>query len=155
MTDYVRGSSSYTRLEIHLAFKVKYCHRVFDIPDFRKRCEQIFREVGAKEQVVIEEMGFDGDHVHMSWLMKVYHRADLLSKAFKGTSGRKLLREFPAIKRQYFWGSGLWSGVIYCDSMGKDPDAMKTYVRNQGKKPKDQRTVAEYLAGSCHQSIAS
>lgn len=155
MTDYVRGSSSYTRLELHLTFKAKYCHRVFDIPEFRKRCEQIFREVGAKEQVIIEELGFDGDHAHMVWLVKVYHRVDLLAKAFKGTSGRKLLREFPEVKRQYFWGSGLWSGVIYGDSIGKNPTDMKSYVRNQGRRAKGQKTVAEYLTGSCHQSIAS
>lgn len=154
MTDYVRGSSSYTRLEVHLTFKVKYCHKVFDIPRVRERCEQIFRDVGAKEQVVIEEMGFDGDHVHMVWLIKVYHRVDLLAKAFKGTSGRKLLGEFPELKRQYFWDSGLWSGVIYGDSIGKDPDDMKSYVRGQGQ-PEGQKTVAEYLVRSCHQSIAS
>jgi len=43
-----------------------------------------------------------------------------------------LLREFPEMKRKYFWGSGLWGGQVYFDSTGQDADHMRSYVRNQG-----------------------
>lgn len=144
---FVVGSSSYLRLEIHVTFKVKYCHRVFDITEFKNRCQEIFFAVAKEQNVDIEEIGFDGDHVHMVWLLRVYHRIDMVTKAFKGTSGRKLLDEFPLIKRECFWGSGLWSGVIYGDSMGREPEAMKSYVRNQEiKSSKNQKSLRDFSA---------
>ena len=144
MSEYIRGSSSFTRLEEHVTFKVKYCRRVFDCLEFQARCREIFRQVAEEQGVIIHEMGFDGDHVHMDWQFKPTHRLTDLAKAFKGTSGRKLLHEFPEIKSKYFWGSGLWSGVIFGDTVGKDPEQIRTYVRNQGEKAKNQRSVEEF-----------
>ena len=141
----IKGSSSITRLEAYVSFKVKYCHKVFDYVEFKKRCEEIFYKVAEKQDLIIEEMGFDRNHVHMTWLMRVYHRVDQLSKALKGTSGRKLLKEFPEIKKKYFWGSGLWSGVIYADSIGKDPIMMNNYVKNQGVSLKYQKTLKNFI----------
>src|SRR3989338_1412118 len=125
MEEFIRGSSSYVRLEVHVTFKVKYCHKVFDFVEFRTRCEQIFCEVAENEKVVVEEMGFDRDHVHMVWFIRVYHNLADLAKKFKGTSGRKLLKEFPYIKKRFFWGSGLWAGEIFCDTVGKEPTEIK------------------------------
>ena len=56
-----------------------------------------------------------------------------VAKALKGTSGRKLLKEFPYLKKKYFWGSGLWSPSIYFDSLGERTIVeMDNYARNQG-----------------------
>jgi len=40
------------------------------------------------------------------------------------------------MKSKYFWGSGLWSPMIYFDSIGQtgqDPERIANYVRNQGQ----------------------
>ena len=146
MTVYVKGSSSITRIELHVSFKTKYCHRAFDNKEFRERCEQLFMQVAEEQKVTVKELGFDGDHVHMIWVIKVWHRVDQLAKSFKGTTGRKLLHEFPNIKREYFWDSGLWSGVIFGDSVGKDPEQMGQYVRNQGRHaPRGVKPLASFV----------
>lgn len=74
------------------------------------------------------------------------------AKKLKGTSGRKLLNEFPHMKRKYFWGSGLWSPVVYFDSVGdQNSDEIGAYVRNQGKKKQGttldekQRSLMDFL----------
>ena len=133
----IKGSSSITRLEFHISFKVKYCHRVFDIPEIKRRCEQIFYSVSQKYKFLIKEIGFDGDHVHMIILTKITQSLDQVSKWLKGTSGYKILKEFPIIKKTYFWGSGLWSPVIYADAVGasgQNPERLHSYVKNQGKR---------------------
>ena len=132
MEDFHRGSSSITRIELHVSYKVKYCHKVFDITEFKTRCAEIFREVAKNLKVIIEEMGFDGDHMHMDIMMLHTQRLCDINKAFKGTSGAKLLKEFPEIKRKYFWGSGLWGKQAYGDSVGRDPTIIRNYVKNQG-----------------------
>jgi len=81
------------------------------------------------------EIGFDGDHVHMILLIRLSQNLDKISQLLKGTTGYQLLKEFPEIKQKYFWGSGLWSGMIYADAVGatgKNPEIVHQYVRNQG-----------------------
>lgn len=129
--NFMRGSSSYARIGVHVTFKVKYCHKVFDYEPLRTRCEAIFREVAAEQRVFIDELGFDSDHVHMVLYISVTHRIDHLAKSFKGRSGKMLLREFPWIKKKFFWGSGLWGAQIYADSVGNNQEDVVSYVRNQ------------------------
>ncbi len=135
--EFVRGSSSITRLEFHVSYKVKYCHEVFDFVEVKQRCQEIFFEVAALYRIQIIEMGFDGDHVHMDIQIRHTHRTCDVDKWFKGTSGAKLLKEFPNIKKKYFWGSGFWGKQTYWDAVGRDPEIIKNYVRNQGKQRKE------------------
>jgi putative transposase len=129
--EFIRGSSSYVRIKLHVTFKVKYCHKVFGLFNLKEECRDLFYEIAKGQGVVIEEIGFDEDHVHMVWAIRVTHHLDELAKAFKGTTGRKLLDRHPFIKKRYFWGSGLWSGVIFADSIGRNYEDMCRYVKNQ------------------------
>jgi putative transposase len=135
MANFVRGSSSIFRIEAHIGFKVKYAHNVFDIVEFRERCRELLLEAAAQIGVQLTVTGFDRNHVHMDMrLLRITLSIDYISKQLKGMSGRKLLAEFPEIKRKFFWGSGLWSPVIYCDSLGREPEQIREYIRNQGRK---------------------
>jgi putative transposase len=137
MADFVHGSSSIFRLEAHLSFKVKYCHDVFDIVEFKQRCSELLLEAAARMGVDITVHNYDRNHVHMdiSWAL-ITLSVDQIAKSLKGRTGRILLKEFPAIKKRFFWGSGMWSPVIYCDSLGREPEQIRDYIRNQGIKSK-------------------
>lgn len=125
-------SSSVGRNVLHLSFKVKYCHEIFNDPRVEKRCEEIFKEVSEAHRWVLREVGFDKNHVHITIDAGTKGPEDV-AKALKGTSGRKLLKEFPNLKKTYFWGSGLWSPTIYFDSLGERTIVeMDDYTRNQG-----------------------
>ncbi len=128
-------SSSVGCMDVHLRFKVKYCHKIFGDELVEKRCGEIFREVEAREGFKLREMGFDGDHAHVSVDMGPAHSVASISKLLKGTSGRKILKEFPYLKKRYFWGSGLWSPSCYFDSVGEiNSEEMDRYVLDQGEK---------------------
>jgi len=145
MSNFTGSSSSVCRLEAYVCFKVKYCHEVFDFMGFRSRCEQIFYSVAEQEGFSPNEMGFDRDHVHFILKWRIDQSISGVAKKLKGTSGKYLLREFPQIKKKYFYGSGLWSPTIYCDAVGRDPEQMTNYVRKQafhGKK--FQRSLTEF-----------
>ena len=125
-------SSSVGRNVLHLRFKAKYCHEIFNDMQVEKRCEEIFREVSEQKRWLLREIGFDRDHVHITIDAGTKGPEDV-AKALKGTSGKKLLKEFPYLKKKYFWGSGLWSPSIYFDSLGeKTIVEMDNYTRNQG-----------------------
>ena len=125
-------SSSVGRNVLHLRFKAKYCHEIFNDMQVEKRCEEIFREVSEQKRWLLREIGFDRDHVHITIDAGTKGPEDV-AKALKGTSGKKLLKEFPYLKKKYFWGSGLWSPSIYFDSLGERTIVeMDNYARNQG-----------------------
>ena len=125
-------SSSVGRNVLHLSFKTKYCNNIFNFPEVQKRCEEIFREVCEKRRWVLREIGFDQDHVHITIDAGTKGPEDV-AKALKGTAGKKLLKEFPYIKKTYFWGSRFWSPTIFFDSLGERTITdMDTYARNQG-----------------------
>ena len=143
-------SSAIGRAELHVSFKVKYCHKIFsEVPGVQERCDKIFREVAEKYKFAIHEVGFDKNHAHLSLDLGVKYSVMEVAKLLKGTSGYKLLEEFPKMKRKYFWGSGLWGGQIYFYSTGRDADQMRTYVRNQAgnkkKVPDGQTAITKYL----------
>ena len=107
----------------------------------QERCEEIFREVEGKHGFRLHEIGFDKNHVHLSIDLGVDYSVAGVAKLLKGTSGYKLLRAFPEMKRKYFWGSGMWGSQVYFDSTGQDADRMRVYVRNQvgGKSRGDEK----------------
>jgi len=136
--DYVSGnyaeirhhSSSVGRNVLHLRFKVKYCHEIFNDMEVEKRCEKIFRDVSETHRWVLREIGFDRNHVHITIDAGTNGPADV-AKALKGTSGRKLLTEFPHMKKKIFRGEvdcgiqqsistalvkeQLWRWIIMCE----------------------------------------
>ena len=143
--DSVSYSSMFGRLAAHVCFKVKFCHRIFDDARVKNRCEQIFRSVAETHGFGIDTMGFDGDHVHAAIDFGPSRCPEQVSKLLKGTSAKFLLREFPFLKREYFWGSGLWNPSYYCKSVGdRTYNETRDYVKNQGK-PKHQTTLTPYF----------
>lgn len=130
MHNLIRRSHSIGRMVVHLSFKIKYCHKVFRYEYFKERCKEIFFEVSKKYNIMILEIGFDLDHVHMIVDIGL-HSIVQVCKWFKGNSGYKLLKEFPEIKQKYFWGSGLWAPTKFFDSVGRDYDSISEYVKSQ------------------------
>ena len=130
--DLYRHSSANGRALFHFMFKVKYCHNIFDDEQVKNRCETIFREVALEKGFEIGETGFDRNHVHSLIEIGVYSRPQI-AKFLKGTSAKKLLREFPYLKQKYFWGSGMWNPSYWGDAAGEDEQRVIPYIKNQGK----------------------
>ncbi len=130
MNDLTRRSSSIGRAVFHICFKVKYSHRIFEFEKVKRRCEEVFTEVSIAYKFSITSIGFNKDHVHLIadiGLLSVSQIAKLL----KGTSAKVLLREFPWLKEEYFYGSGLWSPATFFDSLGRNIDEVSDYVKSQ------------------------
>lgn len=143
MTDLVGHSSSIGSCWIHLAFKVKYCHKIFDVPDIKMRMEKLLREAMNRYDIRFKELGIDRDHIH-AVLDTGVRSLPQVTRLLKGYTAKRLLREYPFLKRQCFWGSGLWNPSYYFESLGRDIEELSRYVRKQGV-PSDQRHLNEFL----------
>ena len=103
-----RYSSAVGEIWVMATFKVKYYHKIFDIAAVRQLCDVLFQEAFALYSIRCQKLAFDSDHVHMILEMGLYDKIQL-AKLLKGYVGRHLLGKLPWLKKQKFWGSGLWN----------------------------------------------
>ncbi len=123
--------------------KVKYCHSVFsEVNGVKERCEAILREVLARNGVAVEAIGFDANHVHFLVNVALNYLPELVKK-LKGETARKLLTEFPLMKKNYFWGSGFWNPSYYFDT-GGNFEFVKNYVLDQPLTKKQRELESKY-----------
>jgi putative transposase len=128
-------SSSYGKMELHICFKVKYCHEIFVDPKVQECCAEAIFEASKKCNTKITEMGFDKNHVHMDIILSPEFSISDFAKQTKGYSAKVMMEKFPYLRKEYFWGGNLWNPSYYFDSVGDaNSDQITYYVRNQGKK---------------------
>ena len=128
--DTVKYAHGLSRIWVHMSFKIKYCHPIFDFKEIREACQQIIMEAVQTYDIEIYTIGFDNNHLHLISDLGKHSEPDL-RKLFKGTTGKELLERFPWLKIRYFWDSGLWGRQYYCYSIGSDMRVLSKYVQKQ------------------------
>ena len=103
-----RYSSANGEVWVMVTFKVKYCHKIFNLSSVRQVCNGLLEQAMQKYSIKYEKISFDEDHVHILLEMGLYNKPEI-AKKLKGYTARKLLKAFPWVKKKYFWGSGFWN----------------------------------------------
>lgn len=96
-------SSSYGQQTLHVCFKAKYCHKIFNFPRIKSFCEHVLRATAQLHGIEIKEIGFDQEHVHFLLGLKPSMSIARAMHLLKGTTSYKLFRAFPWL-RNLFWG---------------------------------------------------
>lgn len=76
--------------------------------EIQKRCRDLIRQICDAEDVKIIKGVVDHDHVHIHVEKPARLSESELMRKLKGRSGRKLLLEYPELKRRY-WGGHFWA----------------------------------------------
>ena len=126
----VRASSCVGNSWCHAMFKVRYCHKIFDIEKVRLYVFDLLNQISAEYNMPIEKIGFDSDHVHFEVDIRIRSKPEA-AKIFRGITGRRLLEKFPEIKKKYFWGSGFWNPAYLMDNIGSDKEIIEKYISKQ------------------------
>jgi len=112
-TNPTRYSSAVGEIWVMATFKVKYCHKLFDIQAVRELTGALFHEAYAYYGIRCRKLAFDADHVHMILDTGLYSKIEL-AKKLKGFTAKHLFRLMPWLKNNqwdggYFWDSGFWN----------------------------------------------
>lgn len=129
------NKSSHTThsLNFHLIFCTKYRRTVLTT-EIGNRVKEIIQEIANEQNVIIEAIETDTDHLHIMLNLKPTHQIPKLVHLFKGRSAFLIFKEFPYIKKR-LWGGHLWSGGYFVTTAGGAPlETLKTYVENQRTK---------------------
>jgi Transposase and inactivated derivatives len=115
----------------HIIFCPKYRHKVL-IGAIEIETKRIIAEVCADNEWILHSIEVMPDHVHLFVQTDPYIAPFEMVKRIKSISAVYLFTKFPDLKKQKFWGSGLWSPSTYYNSVGHiSEDMVKRYIEDQ------------------------
>lgn len=141
-TNPARYSSAVGEIWVMATFKVRYCHKIFDIDAVRELTDALLHESFELHGINCKRLAFDSDHVHMILDMGLYGKIEL-AKKIKGYVGKHLLRLLPWLKKWKFWGSGLWNPAYDIRSIN-DMDFYNRYLDKQKYSSTRQKTLTSF-----------
>jgi len=110
-------SSSLEMRVVSVNWAVKYRHEIFGNAEVKMRAIQNFKDTerayAEKIGLKIHEMGLDRDHIHLVLQWGPAISISEVVRLLKGRSAREMLRDFPKLKREKFWGGHLWSPAYH------------------------------------------
>ena len=137
-----RYSSAVGEIWVMATFKIKYCHKIFDIVAVRQLCDALLHEALTLYKIKCDKLSFDSDHVHMIIDMGLYSKIEL-AKKIKGFVAKQLFKLMPWLKQQRFWGSGLWNPAYDIRSIN-DIDFYRRYLDKQKYASAGQKMLSAY-----------
>ena len=139
----IRYSSANGEVWVMATFKTKYCHKIFNFFLVRKITTALLQEAMQYYKIQFQKIGFDEDHVHIMLEMGIFSKPEI-AKMLKGYTARKFFKIFPWIKKQFFWGSGLWNPAY--DIRAHDPGVISRYIDKQKYAYAGQKMLTNYTA---------
>lgn len=118
----------------HIIFCPKYRHQVL-VGSIEIEAKRIISEICADNKWLLLSIEVMPDHVHLFIQSDPFTAPFEMVKRIKSISAVYLFTKFSNLKKQKFWGSGLWSRRTYYNSVGHISEEMvKRYIESQKKK---------------------
>ncbi|MEM9536219.1 MAG: IS200/IS605 family transposase [Cyanobacteria bacterium P01_E01_bin.45] len=116
-------------------FCVKYRRKLLKSKERYDYLKYILKEIGERYSFELEEMGTDGDHIHVFVGAAPKYAPSRAVQILKSISAREMLKEFPEIRKP-LWGGGFWSDGGYIGTVGGGltGEIVKRYGREQGSR---------------------
>ena len=95
-------------IHYHLVVVMKYRKKILINDQYITFLCQNILDIGKRYEYEIEEIGSDGDHVHILLSAPPRESPSRIMNVIKSISARMIFKEFPEIKKK-LWGGSLWS----------------------------------------------
>lgn len=117
----------------HIVFPIKY-RKALITPDIGKAIVDISHDIEERYDIKFENIGTDGDHIHILCSFKPSYRGSDVVRIFKSITARKIFAQFPQLRKD-LWGGELWSDGYYFATVGERGglEQIHKYITNQGK----------------------
>ena len=117
----------------HVVFPVKYRKALLS-QEIAAAVKALAHEVSLRYELTLEQIGTDGDHIHVLVSFHPKYSIGQFVRIFKSNVARELFRQFPTLKKE-LWGGELWSDGYYVATVSTAGNwaTVEAYVRSQGK----------------------
>lgn len=127
-----RAAHCVYKIRYHIVTAVKY-RKILLIPDVGKCIRDIMQGIGERYSIVIDEIGFDGNHIHVFCGAKPNYSPSQIVNTIKSVTAKQIFKRFPKLKEDELWGGEFWSDGKYIGTVGEatNEEVIKRYIRNQ------------------------
>jgi len=135
-----RASHCVYQIRYHMVFCIKYRRSLLVVEERCDYLKQVFKEIGERYWFELEEMGSDGDHVHVFVGAAPKYAPSRVMQILKSISAREMFARFPELRKQ-LWGGELWSDGGYIGTVGDGvkSEIVRRYIREQGSEEEQAR----------------
>jgi putative transposase len=121
----------------------KYRYRVMGGP-VKEAVDRGIRAVCGYRGCEVVELNVQRDHVHLIVLVPPKVSVSDLMGRVKGQTATRVLKQFPELRRNKYWGNHFWAQGYCVDTVGVNAEMIRKYVKYQEKK---ERTVEQMQLG--------
>lgn len=121
-------------LGYHLVWTTKFRHPILK-DAVEVETKKIIGETCGVYDWILHEIEVMPDHVHL--FLQINHTDCICDvvKTLKSISAVKIFTAFKNLKKNWFWGSGLWSSGTYYSTVGNvSQETIKRYINEQKTK---------------------
>ncbi len=95
--------------------------------------KQTLQGISERYEIVIDEIGFDKNHVHIFCGAKPTMSPIEILTIIESITARKVFERFPGFKEGELWGGKFWSDGKYIGTIGEatNEEVIKKYIQNQ------------------------
>jgi len=121
-------------IKYHIVWIVKRRRQLLMDKEVVQRLIEILKQIGDDNELLVEEIGCDEDHLHLFCQAYPDIKPSQVVKLFKGISARVLKQKFPNLVNQTYTNS-LWGVGYYISTVGHktNEEAVRKYIQQQGK----------------------
>lgn len=127
---YKRLSHSVWLCTYHIAFCPKYRYKILEGKTEIVVRNELYRLCAQKDQIYVEEINIQADHVHMILSVPPKYAVSDLMGFLKGKTAIKLFQMQKELTKQY-WGRHIWSRGYCVSTIGLDEERVRKYVKWQ------------------------
>lgn len=136
MGKYKKLSHSVYYCDYHIVWVPKYRFRMLHLPDVKETVEEQLEMISQWIGCEIKEKGIQSDHVHLLVSIPPKVSVSQYVGTVKGKLAIKLMKRFPGIKKQKFWGNHFWARGYFVSTVGISEEMIRKYVQHQEKEEK-------------------
>ena len=128
------GSHSVNELQVHLVWCTKYRYHVLK-EEVQLRCRDLVKQGCNSMDINILKGVVSKDHIHLHISYPPRLSISDIVKRLKGRSARKLLQEYPHLKKRY-WGGHFWAIGYGAWSVGNiTKELLAQYLEHHNNNP--------------------
>ncbi len=116
----------------HIVFPVKY-RKALLRADITTALKEISKELEPRYDFEIEQIGCDGDHIHLLCSFAPKYAGGDFVRLYKSITAKHLFKKFPDLRKE-LWGGEFWSDGYYLATVSGRGNwsVVERYVKNQG-----------------------